>query len=389
MLLNSDLDLKSKDISRLKRSSVMFGNQTQQMNYSIQQSKQRSEQAKIPSDRLSAPKTEIKRSQSILDDAMQFCESDLKQISDHSAMTIAIADHSALIRWSAAHSSMRRSAEQANFIQGGHWAEHHVGTNALALSLRTGQSSCVFSKEHYLPSVQDWVCYAAPIYDQRTQQLLGVVNLSTSYRKHNNLGVLAAERCANLIQSSLQMVQQTQLTLKCFGVAQVYYQGKIIPMTPRQIEILAILSLCKEGLNLEQLHQALYGERKISMGTLKAEISQLRENLQGLIGSRPYQLLLGVQADFLQLERALDADQVMSALQLYTGIFLSKTESPFLLSWRDCIESRLSKAIFKVDDPDLLLRHIARFPDALDAVERLIDLMPLDHPVRELFERYR
>ncbi|WP_200851190.1 hypothetical protein, partial [Klebsiella pneumoniae] len=112
--------------------------------------------------------------------------------------------------------------------------------------------------------------------------------------------------------------------------------------------------------------QALYGERKVSMGTLKAEMSQLRDILGGLLGSRPYRLLVHVEADFLQAEQALDAGYVASALQLYTGVFLAKTESPFLCAWRDCLESRLSDAIFKTQETDLLLKHLAHFPEAID-----------------------
>ncbi|MFW1809730.1 transcriptional regulator, partial [Acinetobacter ursingii] len=85
-----------------------------------------------------------------------------------------------------------------------------------------------------------------------------------------------------------------------------------------QIEILSILALCPQGLNLETLHQALYGERTVSMGTLKAEMSQLRDVLGGMLGSRPYRLLAHVEADFLQAENALDSGYVSSALQLYT-----------------------------------------------------------------------
>ena len=160
-------------------------------------------------------------------------------------------------------------------------------------------------------------------------------------------------------------------------------------LTPRQIEILSILALCPQGLNLETLHQALYGERKVSMGTLKAEMSQLRDVLGGMLGSRPYRLLAHVEADFLQAENALDSGYVSSALQLYTGVFLAKTESPFLCAWRDCLESRLSDAIFKAKETDMLLKHVARFPEAIDAVERLIELLPTDHPAHQSLIKYQ
>ncbi len=160
-------------------------------------------------------------------------------------------------------------------------------------------------------------------------------------------------------------------------------------MTPRQIEILVILALCPQGMSLDTLHQALYGERKVSMGTLKAEMSQLRDILGGMLGSRPYRVLAHIEADFLQAEQALDAGYVQSALQTCAGVFLAKTESPFLCAWRDCLESRLSEAIFNAQDTDALLKHLARSPEAIDAVERLIELMPKHHPAHQILLKYK
>ena len=136
-------------------------------------------------------------------------------------------------------------------------------------------------------------------------------------------------------------------------------------------------------MTLDTMHQALYGERKVSIGTLKAEMSQLRDVLGGMLGSRPYRVLANVEADFLLAEQALDAGYIESALKLCSGVFLAKTESPFLCAWRDCLESRLSDAIFKANETDVLLRHVARFPEAIDAVERLIELMPKQHPIHQ------
>ena len=122
--------------------------------------------------------------------------------------------------------------------------------------------------------------------------------------------------------------QRQHLHIRAFSTPQVKFNGKSLLLTPRQIEILTILALCPHGLTLEHLYQALYGERKVSMGTLKAEMSQLRDILGGLLGSRPYRLLVHVDR-FLQAEQALDAGYVASALQLYTGVFLAKPKVRF------------------------------------------------------------
>ncbi len=81
-----------------------------------------------------------------------------------------------------------------------------------------------------------------------------------------------------------------------------------------------------------------------------------------------------IEADFLQAEQALDAAYIETALKLCLGVLLPKTESPFLCAWRDCLESRLSSAIFKANETDMLFKHVARYPEAIDAVERLIEL---------------
>lgn len=181
-----------------------------------------------------------------------------------------------------------------------------------------------------MESIHDWVCYAAPILDPYSKQVLGVVDLSTTWKKHNTLGVLVVERCASIIQTALIEQQRQRLYIRAFATPQIIFNHKSLVLTPRQVEILVILALCPNGLNLENLHQALYGERKVSIGTLKAEMSQLRDILGGMLGSRPYRLLADVEADFLSAEQALDAGYVASALQLYKGVFLAKTESPFL-----------------------------------------------------------
>ncbi len=118
-------------------------------------------------------------------------------------MVAAVGDVGSTIIWTAASAQMRNVAERVHFVEGGQWREELVGTNALALSLKTQQASCVFSSEHYMSSLHDWVCYAAPILDPHSKQVLGVIDLSTTWKNHNSLGMLAAERCASLIQNAL------------------------------------------------------------------------------------------------------------------------------------------------------------------------------------------
>lgn len=386
MFTKQELLLRRKSIDLLSTTPNMSPQHVERVGQSIASSWQRSVSAAIPKERLAAPLLLPKSAQNsqALDRVLAKCSQSLQHVAEQSSMVLAVGDIGSTILWTACSNHMRHAAEKVHFIAGGQWREDLVGTNALALSLKTQQSSCVFSNEHYMSSVQDWVCYAAPIVDPFSKQILGVVDLSTTWNKHNSLGLLAVERCADIIQTALLEQQRQHLYIRAFSSAKIIFNDKALVLTPRQVEILVILSLCPQGMSLDQLHQALYGDRQVSMGTLKTEMSQLRDILGGMLGSRPYRLLVPVEADFLQAEQALDSGYLASALQLYTGVFLAKTESPFLCAWRDCLESRLSEAIFKSNDTDILFKHIARMPDAIDAMERLIELLPASHPAHQL-----
>jgi transcriptional regulator of acetoin/glycerol metabolism len=74
--------------------------------------------------------------------------------------------------------SLRRKAEEMNFIVGSSWAEQNVGTNAIGTALVTGTPLQVFAGEHFCYDVQKWACSAAPIRDPATQEILGVIDLT-------------------------------------------------------------------------------------------------------------------------------------------------------------------------------------------------------------------
>lgn len=48
----------------------------------------------------------------------------------------------------------------------------------------------------------------------------------------------------------------------------------------------------------------------------------------------------------------------------------------------------LERCDFKTQETDLLLKHLAHFPEAIDAVERLMELVPSEHPAHQLLMKY-
>lgn len=319
--------------------------------------------------------------------AIQHCYKDLVNIARDSDMAIGITNHYGTLLWTSSSRIMQSSAEQVHFVQGGLWSTQAVGNNAIGMVLNTQHSSCVYSHENAMNSVRDWVCYAAPILDQQSNHFHGIINLSTKYQKHTSLGVLAVERCAELIQKAISFEQKDVLYIKAFGSPMVLFNQSALTLTQRQIEILCILALRPDGIHLEELHYALYGDRKVSINTLKAELSQLRTLLNDCLQPRHYKLNCEVQCDFLLAEKALDMKFIASIINLYKGNFLSKTESPFLCTWRDCFDARFSHLIFQLEDIEGLLRLIRHSPDRIDAIERLLELLPKDHPNHTRFSR--
>ena len=282
---------------------------------------------------------------------------------------------------------MQSAAEQVHFVEGGHWSTQAAGSNAIGLALNAQQAMCVHvhSHENEMDSVRDWVCYAAPILDPVSGHLNGIVNLSTKSNRHNALGVCAASHCAHLVADALRHHQRLQLYT--LGQAVVVFNLQRLPLGLRQIEILAILALHPQGMSLEQLHYALYGEREVGLNILKAEISVLRRHLPNCLENRTYRLSCHIDADFLQAEKALKQGFIASSFNLYRGTFLAKTESPSLIAWRHCFDAKLSHLIYQMQDIDTLLDLLSRVPERLDALQRIVDLLPQQHHLQQHLAR--
>ena len=312
--------------------------------------------------------------------SIQQGQHELASIADEAGMAIGVTDSCGTLLWAWSSKVMRSSAEQVHFVEGGQWSTQSVGTNAIGIALNTHQTSCVYSHENSMNSVRDWVCYATPIIDPKTKQYYGIMNLSAKYKKHSALGKLAVERCAELLSQVFHAQQQDCLSMNLFGTPQISFNQTILTVTQRQTEILCILALCPAGIQLDELHYALYGDREVSLTTLKAEISQLRHLLKGGIQSRCYRLNCELQCDFLVAEKALNAGYMQTVFNLYKGEFLPKTDSPFLRAWRDAFDARLSHYIYHCQDANLLLNLVNRAPERLDAIERLLEILPEDSP---------
>jgi hypothetical protein len=298
---------------------------------------------------------------------------------------VGIGDASGKLLWTHTGRHMQRRADALHFVPGGHWDERSVGTNALALALRRGTPTEVFSAEHYLEAVHDWVCYSAPIRDPESGLALGVLDFSTTWQNHNALGLITATALARYVEARLAQlapgvplrtvrvgISSAPLQLNLCGSPRVTLNGVPLKLSPRRLELLALLALHPSGLNLDALHAHLYGDRVISFSTLKAELSGLRGLLSGQLASRPYRLTLEVAFDALAVQEHLAGGDVAGALSLYRGPLLPDSSSPTLGEWRDFLAHALRQSAMQRADPDTLWALISSDPEGFGADPELL-----------------
>ena len=228
--------------------------------------------------------------------AVRQLESQLQAAADDGELVVAVTDPGARILWTYGGAVMRRKAEKVNFIPGGRWDEASVGTNALDLALRLDHAATVYSAEHFSSCVHGWVCWASPVHDPRTGRQLGVLDLSTTWDRSHPIGLATAEALARLLGREVRAMAAAGtaqnatsrggglLELKLLGQPSAQLDGVPLRLTRRQLEILALLALNPDGLDLGELHARLYGDRPVSQGTLKAEMSQLRTRARRAAG---------------------------------------------------------------------------------------------------------
>ena len=173
--------------------------------------------------RRSAPHVSVNQTCAPIDDPeavrREFIRSHLYQIAqpllnelqhavEDSGFAIGLSDAHATLQWTASHRVMARRLEKAHFIPSARWDEHSIGTNAVAVAARLSKPTAIFSAEHYVPSLHEWVCYAAPIVHAPSGQLAGVLDISAPWQHATPLA--SATSATRTPGSALNLDKSTQ-----------------------------------------------------------------------------------------------------------------------------------------------------------------------------------
>lgn len=300
---------------------------------------------------------------------------------------VAVTDPVGKILFAHGGHTMRDRAAAVNFVAGGRWDEASVGTNALDLALRTGRPQTVFSAEHFSTAVHEWVCYSAPIVDA-TGRPLGVVDLSTTWDLAHPLALTTATTLARCLQQQLLPdAGSGVLHLRLLGDRpEVRIEGHEVHLPPRQLDLVAALTLAPQGRTLEELHADVYPDHTASPGACKAEVSHLRRQLGDAIGSRPYRLAVRYAGDHLEVERLLEAGLIAAAVERYRGPLLPRSESPAVVAHRDYLHVAVRSAVLRSDDPQLAVTFGARALDDVEVHQHALHHLGGDDPQRPLVE---
>ena len=333
-----------------------------------------------------------------LEVAVERVEQDLRRTAEDGDLVLAITDPETRVLWTYGGRVMRRKAESVNFVPAGRWDEASVGTNALAIAMRTGEPSMVFSAEHYAPIVHNWVCWAAPLHHPVTGEQIGVIDLSTTWDRTHPIGLATARVLARLIEGAMPRSHQwgpsaglappePGLTLSLLGTAEAWLDGQRLLLNRRQTEILALLGLHPEGLSLERLHVMVYGDQAVTLSTLKSEVSHLRSALGGQLASRPYRLMMPVRTDVEDVVALLAHGNVKAAVAAYGGDLMPGSNAPALVELADYVAVSMREALLSDPDPTAVLRYVELAPHDIEVVERCLDALGTrDHPAKALLK---
>jgi hypothetical protein len=298
-------------------------------------------------------------------------------------MIAIVTDPAGQVLWATGGTpELRRHAGEIGLVPGGRWDEPVAGTNGIALALVTGRTAAVFADEHWSAPVRDWVCYSAPV---RTPagDLVGVLDLSTSWDRANPLAAGTIGALARMTELELAAATPSWpgLELHVLGRGRATLHGRPLSLGPRQIELLFVLAVVGSA-TLDELHALLYGDRPISMTTLRAEISHTRAALGGAIASRPYRLTVPVRVDALDVLESVARGDVAAAAMAYAGQLLPTSEAPLVIERRYHLDVAVRTALLARGSTRDLLRYADIHPYDVEVLERAVAMAAPEDPDR-------
>jgi hypothetical protein len=131
---------------------------------------------------LDAPETAHALAQHPVSHLLPLIESMLSEATEDARYFAVLSDAEGVLLWAGGHPEALQIAVAPGFLPGHLCSESAVGTNAVGTALELDHPVQIFSAEHFNRRLHGWTCSAAPIHDPETHDILGVLDLSGSFR---------------------------------------------------------------------------------------------------------------------------------------------------------------------------------------------------------------
>ncbi|AFR50943.1 sigma-54-dependent Fis family transcriptional regulator [Gordonia sp. KTR9] len=121
-----------------------------------------------------------------------------------SGTAVILADSEArILDRRAADPTYSRYLDEVFCVPGSVYSEEHIGTNGIGSVIETAAPVAIAGAEHYRDNFQDFTCVGAPLRHPLTQKLVGVLNVSSSYRHSHDLMIPLMLSAARDIESRM------------------------------------------------------------------------------------------------------------------------------------------------------------------------------------------
>ena len=160
--------------------------------------------------------------------------------------------------------------------------------------------------------------------------------------------------------------QHVPLRIKVLGRTEVWLNDKRLSLSGRALETLVLLALHPEGLTSEVLHSHLYDDEDTTLVALRSAVSRLRMLVPISAHPEPYRITVPFTFDVGDCEAAIAAGNIRSALELYRGPLLEKSDAPGIREARLYLEERLRQSALYSGDPEALLPLAETLRDDLE-----------------------
>lgn len=107
-----------------------------------------------------------------------------------------------------------KAADGSNLVEGGRWSEAAAGTNGIGTAIARKAPVHVYASEHFCESWHRWTCAGSPISDPFQNEIVGVIDFTTSESDFRQEALALSHSLANNITGELRVqVEMERLQL--------------------------------------------------------------------------------------------------------------------------------------------------------------------------------